>query len=159
MRLTASFEYVGMCDYWGGNGRRWDADAGCVFAYYGPTTTLREVIEGAAEDYNDTGDFYPAEEGAPDLFEDITAEDVKAAILESLTDKGRRDFESGAIFEGAAEYAADGEFYCSVCERPLGESHAPSCEWERGPVELDQCENEYYESPVVIFLLELTDED
>ena len=56
MRLQATFEFNGLGDYWGGNGRRWDDDAGCLFATYGPRTTLQDVVEQWVMDFNSGGD-------------------------------------------------------------------------------------------------------
>jgi len=96
--LTATFEYHGFADYWSGNGRRWDDNAGCLFAYYGPHTTVRDIINGLVCDFENGGDCesFPA---------DISSEDVRSALLATLTDEGRKDYESEALCEYAAEYA------------------------------------------------------
>jgi hypothetical protein len=43
--LAATYEYQGFVDYWGGNGRRWDDDAGCLFAYLSNTTTVGDLVD------------------------------------------------------------------------------------------------------------------
>jgi hypothetical protein len=98
VKINATFLYAGMADYWGGDGRRWDDNAGCLFAYYGRDTTLRELVDDWVEDFIAGGDC--------DSFpEDVTSEDIRAAILEMLSEQGRQDYESGAISEFAQEFA------------------------------------------------------
>ncbi len=98
-RITVTHEYTGLPDFWGGNGRRWDDNAGCLFASYGAGTTLKECVDEWCNDYWMGGDC--------DSFpEDVTQDDVRAAILDSLTEQGRKDYESGAVAECAEEYAA-----------------------------------------------------
>jgi hypothetical protein len=161
--LTASYEYSGMPDYWGGNGRRWDDDAGCVFSYYDGKTSLRDIVEDAVNDFCAGGDC--------DSFpEDVTEDDVRAALLACLSDAGRADYESGAISEFSAEYAqVNGLDECRECHALCGESHEDDCtmvaEWresgdwdedEAPQVELEDCEPdyEYSDSPMFVFLLE-----
>lgn len=97
--LTASYEYSGMPDYWGGNGRRWDRDAGCLFAYYNGSTTLRDIVDQLVDDYGNNG------EHEDDCWESIDSEDVRQAILDMLTAQGRADYNSGALSEWAVDYA------------------------------------------------------
>ena len=97
--LSASFEYSGMSDYWGGNGRRWDDNAGCLFTSYSHDTTLRDIIDGLVDDFNAGGD-------CDDMDDSVTGEDVRAALIEMLSDQGRADYNSGAICEFAADFAA-----------------------------------------------------
>lgn len=154
--VTASFEFNGMPDYWGGNGARWDDNKGCVFSYYGAHTTLREIIDGAVDDFFSGGDC--------DSFpEDVSCEMVREALLDCLTSQGRADYESGAISEFAEDYANVNDFYgCRECGAKLGGPHSPDCEFitddpdRDNVVEDDDCEPdyEYSDSPVVIFLLE-----
>jgi hypothetical protein len=105
VKLTVSHEYSGLSDYWGGNGRRWDNDAGCAFAFYGAGTTLKDCVDQWVDDVWNGGDFEHNGEGR-DAWEEVTSDDVRAAILDSLTEQGRADYDSGAIAECAAEYAA-----------------------------------------------------
>jgi hypothetical protein len=86
-----------MADYWGGNGRRWDDDAGCLFAHYGPLTTLRDIIDQLVDDYNSGGDCdsFPSS---------VSSNNVRAALLAMLTDKGRTDYASNARSEFALAY-------------------------------------------------------
>lgn len=134
-KVRARYEFSGLPDYWGGNGRRWDDNAGCVFAYYDGRTTLRDLIDSAVDDFCMGGDFEPRCSDC-DPWADITEDDVRAALLDCLTDSGRADYESGAIAECAADYAAINGF-------------DEDCEPDY----------EYCDSPVCIFLLEIVEDD
>ena len=96
--LTVEHEFSGMGDYWGGNGRRWDNDAGCLFAHYGAGTTLRDCVDQWVDDFWNGGD-------CDSLPNNVDSSDVRDAILASLTEQGRADYDSGAVAECAAEYA------------------------------------------------------
>ena len=103
--ITVSHEFHGYSDYWGGNGRRWDANAGCLFAFYDHSTTLKDCVDQWVDDYWQGGDC--------DSFpNDITQEDIREAILTTLlNDRGRADYESGALCEFAAECEQTDEDY------------------------------------------------
>lgn len=90
-KITVNLLYTGMGDYWGGNGRRWDDDAGCLFATYGPDTTMQDLVNDWVNDFNTGGDC--------DSFpEDIYSEDIRQAILkECLNDKGRADYKANNL--------------------------------------------------------------
>ena len=105
MKLTVSHEFMGWSDYWGGNGRRWDTDAGCVFAFYGKDTTLRDCVDQWLDDFMTGGDFVDGCEA----WDKVTAVDLRQAIINSLTEQGRRDYESGALCEGAEVWIDDWE--------------------------------------------------
>jgi hypothetical protein len=160
--LTASYKYSGLPDYWGGNSRRWDDDAGCVFAYYGRNTTLRDIIDGAVDDFCMGGD-------CDSFDEEVTDSDVRAALLACLSDVGRADYESGAVSEFAESYAdANGPPECRCCTGLLGYHHEDDCpvlgdlrDENDDPdgdyvVEEEDCEDEddCSDSPFVVFLLE-----
>jgi len=98
-KLSASFEFSGFSDYWSGNGRRWDYDAGCLFAYYSANTTLRDLIDQWVDDFNAGGE-------CDDMPEGITDSDVREALLEMLSDGGRKNYENDAICEFSAEYTS-----------------------------------------------------
>ena len=90
--IKVSYEYSGLLDYWGGNGRRWDNNAGCLFTFYGPDTTTRECVEQWIEDFNTGGDC--------DSFpEEISGEDIRNAILECFTEQGKEDYYMGNLCE------------------------------------------------------------
>lgn len=107
--MKATWLYTGVIDYWGGDGRRWDNDAGCVFAYYDRHTTLQSVIDNAAEDYLVSGDFEDS-----DLWEDVTVEDVHKALLDCLSSDGLKDYYDGCatVADGDLDYESDN---CPVC--------------------------------------------
>src|SRR5688572_27018342 len=116
LKISAEFEYSGLPDYWGGNGARWADDHACAFAFYGPASTLRELIdEWAADDADQDGKAF---------FEHFTRADIEAALIEMLTDQGRAEIDQ--ICEFAREYGdANGHDYdfagddddreCSCC--------------------------------------------
>tara|TARA_R100001086_G_scaffold157207_1_gene84111 strand:- start:267 stop:638 length:372 start_codon:yes stop_codon:yes gene_type:complete len=90
--IKVSYEYSGLLDYWGGNGRRWDNNAGCLFTFYGPDTTTWECVEQWIEDFNTGGDC--------DSFpEEISGEDIRNAILECFTEQGKEDYYMGNLCE------------------------------------------------------------
>jgi len=95
-QINVNHEFFGMVDYWGGNGRRWDDNAGCLFAYVNSQTTLRDCVDQWVEDFICGGDCdsFPAE---------ITAEQIREAILEGLTPQGRQNYADGALCEHARE--------------------------------------------------------
>ena len=163
MKLTISHEFRGMSDYWGGNGRRWDADAGCVFAYYGKDTTLRDCVNQWVEDFWNGGDFDNSHLDN-DPFADVTEDDIRAAILESMTEQGRADYESGTLCDGAADWEGDSDKWsCSVCRQSVtvesyeyAEIGCPYCAECDREMERDD-DAEYCESPVWILLIELED--
>lgn len=94
--INVTHEYCGHSDYWSGNGARWGDNAGCLFAFYDHETTLREVIDQWVDDFNGGGDC--------DSFpEDITSEDIRKAIMDSLTTEGVKDYETNAIFGPARD--------------------------------------------------------
>ena len=165
MKIVASFEYAGMSDYWGGNGRRWDGDAGCVFAYYGRDTTLRELIDSAAEDFTMNGDFEDP------VWDGFDSDDVRAALLDCLSKQGRKDYDNNVISEFSADYVAHSDWECRDCGARVGDSHLSDCARleemaDCGDIDdnfevevavtIDDCDDDY-ESPVCIFLLELTE--
>lgn len=110
MKITVSHEFAGWGDYWGGNGRRWDDNAGCLFAFYNGSTTLRDCVDQWCEEFWCGGDC--------DSFpEEVDVEDIRAAILASFTDQGRADYESGALAEWAANIANTyGDKDCEDCD-------------------------------------------
>jgi len=96
--LSVTHEYTGLIDYWSGNGRRWDDDAGCLFASYSTDTTLRDCVDAWCDDFSGGGDC--------DAFpEDIDTVSLRAAILESFTDQGRKDYADRALAECATNFA------------------------------------------------------
>ena len=92
--LEASYIYDGFSDYWSGCGDRYDNNKGCLFAFYGSKTTLRDLIDEWVDDYFNGGD-------CDTMPKHITSEMVRAALLDMLTDSGRADYDSGAIAECA----------------------------------------------------------
>lgn len=97
-KITVNHEFAGWGDYWHGNGRRWDDNAGCLFACYGRNTTLRDCVDQWVDEYWQGGD-------CDSFHEDITAEDIREAILTTLlNERGRADYESGALCEFAEKF-------------------------------------------------------
>lgn len=98
MAIKATFIYSGMADYWQGNGDRWNDNAGCLFASYGPDTTLRDMIDDWVDDFMGGGD-------CDTLPDNVMDSDIRAALLAMLSDQGRIVYESGALSEQAIEFA------------------------------------------------------
>jgi hypothetical protein len=95
MKITVSHEFAGWGDYWRGNGRRWDDNAGCLFAYYNGKTTLKECVDQWVEEFWSGGD-------CDSLPAEVTGNDLREAILTTLlNERGRADYESGALCEFA----------------------------------------------------------
>jgi len=101
--LSASYLYAGYSDYFGGHGETDNDEYSehLLYAFYGKDTSLRDIIDELVEDsWNG-----PAGESLP---EDVTQDDVRKALLESmLNSRGRADYESGAIAECSAAWMAD----------------------------------------------------
>lgn len=100
--VSASFIYSGLSDYWSGDGARWDDNKGCLFASFGPATTLKELIDALADDYTSGGDC-----DEKPAFEEVSREDVLSALLTMLSDEGRRDYETGALCKWASQLNAN----------------------------------------------------
>ena len=83
-RVKARFLFSGMSDYWGGVSRRWDKDAGCVFAYYGTNTTIKELVDAWVTDY--------IEGGECNFDADISAREVEQAIVKILCAPADREY-------------------------------------------------------------------
>jgi len=150
MRLSAQFIYNGMPDYWGGDGDRWDDNKGCLFAYYGRNTTIRDMIDEWTNDFMNGGDC--------DTFpEDVTAEDVRAALLAMLTDEGRKDYESGVVSEFATFFDECNPLACSECGEKIGCEHQEGCNYrdENDPYVVDDDYEDEYDSPFAVVLIEV----
>ncbi len=109
--LDATLIFTGYADYWDGYANRIDEDISehLLYAYYGPETTLHDIIDQLVED-SWTG---PASETIP---KGITKDDVRKALLERmLSEPGRVDYEAGIIAECSAEWmeARDCDEYCT----------------------------------------------
>ena len=76
-RITISHIYSGLLDYWGGNGDRWENNAGCLFCHYTSKTTYKEAVETFFEDYLMGGDC----DSFPD---DIPDDMIKTALEHQL---------------------------------------------------------------------------
>ena len=171
MKIKVSHEFHGYVDYWGGNGRRWDNDAGCLFAFYGRETTLRDCVDQWVDDFCMGGDCdsFPADIGADELRE--------AIVADLLNDRGRADYNSGALCEFAADCEDNRE--CRECGASIGCEHEEDCaiidEILDGDDQLtiDDIENEvteddctdcddcddWDESPIWVILVELEEDD
>jgi len=155
--LTASFLHSGMSDLFSGYGC--NDNQTLLYAFYGPRTTLREIVDILVSE-TWCG---PASQVVPKELDD---DEVRAAILDCLTEQGWADYASGAISDFAEEYAhANCLDECRMCGASLGDPHESDCaflaEWgqDEGTVEVEDCkeDDDCMESPVVIFLLEWED--
>ncbi len=105
--LTVKHEYFGLSDYWGGNGKRWDDNAGCLFAFVSHDTTLQECIDQWCDDFTMGGDC--------DSFpENVDYDQLYKALIDSLTPQGKIDLENDALCEFAKglEPTPSDEQYC-----------------------------------------------
>lgn len=101
-KVSAQYLYAGYADYFGGHGCADDAGHSehLLYAYYGGETTLRDIIDQLVEDsYNGS-----ASDTLPD---DLSDDAVRTDLLDMLSDEGRADYESGALAECSAEFAAN----------------------------------------------------
>jgi hypothetical protein len=150
MNVTASFLYSGMSDYWGGNGDRWDDNKGCLFAFYGYGTTVRDLIDQWADDFWNGGDCDTLPEG-------VTNEVVRAALLDMLTDQGRAEYDNNSLCEFAIECAA-----CNGVSAYITPDGPNDDDTIRDRMEDDGCSEEkieealgeYLDSPIAIVMIE-----
>lgn len=98
MRVTASYLYSGMSDYFDGHGC--DDNQALLYAYYGRDTTLHNIVDEWVHDswLGAAGEVIPVE---------VTSDDVRAALLDMLSDVGRADYENGTLSEQAEEYCEE----------------------------------------------------
>jgi hypothetical protein len=151
MKVTANYLFSGMGDYFGGYGCK-DNEA-LLYAFYGHGTTLRDIIEEWVED---------SWSGAAceDIPEEVAQDDLRAALLEMLTETGRADYNSNAVAECALGYAEDNDLCCIECGALVDEMHCEDCEYEDGlVVDYDDVENDNYESPITVVVIEWENEE
>lgn len=154
--VTAEFLYAGLPDYWGGNGDRWDDDKGCIFAPYGKDTLVRDIVQGAVNDFITGGD-------CDTLHKDVNCGDIREALLACLTDEGRKDYHNGGVSEFSIDYAeANNLNCCRDCGESMGDEHEEGCELltdyaEFGDdddiVVFDDCNGDDCDSPIVVFII------
>jgi hypothetical protein len=96
--LSMTYKYSGYSDYWSGNGDRWDDNKGCLFAFYGPNTTLRDLEDQLVHDFIMGSDCDQKQ-----AFDDISESDIRKAFQEMLSPDGREDYRKGVLWEGASE--------------------------------------------------------
>ena len=120
--VSVSYLYSGFIDYFSGHGEA-DNEA-MLYASYGPETTLRDLVDEFVSDYHSgqSGELAP---------EDVTSDMVRDAIIDALSDDGRKTYEAGGLCEWAETWRA----------------HNP--DWQEGE-DTDDCMDE---SPQVILLL------
>jgi hypothetical protein len=158
--LTATHEFSGMGDYWRGSSKRNTPTDGCLFAFYGAETTMRDCVDQWVDDFWNGGDC----EAMPD---DITQDDVRAAIVEALTEKGLADYNSGSLCEQAIEYGLNNPRVCRDCAEAEGDNHFPDCsamedlDPEDDTVMLEDCAEEdgCDESPIWIISINFESAD
>ena len=145
--LSASYEYAGYSDYWGGHGEEdcEEYSEHLLYASYGRDTSLRDIINELIDD-SWTGC------AAESLHEGITQDDVRAALLDMLSDAGRAAYASGAIAECSYNWGDCNPLEDCPCGNytPDGEDEeeCPEC----GHVfDNDNCDD--YESPIFVAIL------
>jgi hypothetical protein len=164
--VTAEFIYAGLPDYWGGDGDRWDDDKGCLFSTYGKDSTVKDIVEDAVADFMGGGD-------CDSLSEEVTDGAIRAALLDCLSDEGRKDYHNDVVSELAVDYADANELdRCRGCSESMGDEHDEDCEILAGVLAMDayagcvaedimvteeDCnEDECCDSPMVVFLIKTT---
>jgi hypothetical protein len=145
--LSASYLYAGYSDYFGGHGETdcEEYSEHLLYAFYGRDTSLHDIIDQLVEDsYNG-----PAGETLP---EDVTQDDVRAALLDMLTDEGRADFLCGAVAECSAAWTAANPLEDCPCGNYTpdgeGDEECPEC----GNV-FDNDNYDDFESPIFVVVL------
>ena len=151
MRVTANYLYSGLGDYFGGYGCK-DNEA-LLYAFYGRTTTVRDIVDQWVEEvWNGAA--------SEDVPEEVTQDDVRAAILDMHTESGRADYDSGAVSEFAESYAdANGPLCCRECEALVNEEHEEGCDLrdDCDPIVIEEDTEEYdccHESPICVCVIE-----
>jgi len=75
--ITISSLFTGLVDYWGGDSKRWEDNAGCLFCHYTPATTYQDAVDIFVDDYSMGGDC--------DSFpEEITSKIIKDALEQQI---------------------------------------------------------------------------
>lgn len=118
--LSASLIFTGYSDYWSGASNR-GRGGGCAFAFYSHDTTLKDIVDQWVDEaWNNEYDF-------EDCPESVTQDDIRDCIVESLTESGRADYDSGALCEWAADL--DYQRDCANCGERIGELHNEECDY------------------------------
>ena len=161
--IIASFLYAGLPDYWQGNSKRWYNNNGCLFAPYGGKTTLREIIDGAVDDFEQGGG------DCDSLGPKVTSADIRGALLAMLNNAGRVDYDNGGIADCAVDHSeANNLNACLECGELVDDAHDEACTLLREQIENkdrddddttvypEDCpdEDDYEGSPICIFLIE-----
>jgi len=129
--MSAQLIYTGMPDYWGGD-MNCNADFSCcAHVFYYPATTLKDIIDEAAEE---AGRYC---EGLP---EGTTSIQVRVALLEMLTDVGRTLYLNGNIFEAAERSYSD---YHAARDGIMEAFESVSSEVDESHPGYDDAENAY----------------
>lgn len=97
--VSASFLFDGDIQYWGGDGDRWDDNKGCLFAHYGPETTLKDLVESWVDD-SQNGDLDEKE-----AWNDVSSDEIRAALVEMLSPEGKKEYSNPKA--GSCEFAQE----------------------------------------------------
>ena len=146
MKVTANYLFSGMGDYFGGYGCK-DNEA-LLYAFYGHRTTLRDIIEDWVEDSWNVA-------ACEDIPESVTQEDIRASLLEMLTDAGRADYANNAVAECAATIDPP---CCPSCGALVDEMHEDGCDRGGTIVDEEDCDD-YYDSPITVVVVEWEEDD
>lgn len=154
--VSVTYEYRGHPDFWGGNGRRWDSNAGCLFASYDRNTTYADLIDSLVDDFDQGGDF----EDCPDWVDsEVIRQAIKNSFVGDMSDivdcsATPKPVCRGCGAELETEHGADCPIALELC-RDGGEyaEYEPD-ELEVVPDDCDDCED-YIELPVYICLVEI----
>jgi hypothetical protein len=145
MKVTANYLFSGMIDYFGGYGCK--GNEALLYAFYGYRTTLRDIIDEWVEDsWNGAA--------CEDVPESVTQEDIRAALLDMLTDAGRADYANNAIAECAEAMEVP---CCPDCGALVDEMHCEGCDKEDTIVDEEDCD--VYDSPITVVVIEWEEDD
>ena len=155
--VDVSAEYDGYSDYWCGNGRRWDDNAGCLFASYDRNTTYGDLVDQWIDDFNGGGDC----DSFPDWVDsDVIFEAIKNALRCSLSQIVDDNATPAPVCRGCGEEL--GCDHCDDCSIAMALcAEGEECEgYEPSDLSVtdDDCDDCEYEGelPQYIILVEVT---
>jgi hypothetical protein len=125
--LTASYEYSGFSDYWGGHGEADNEEHKefLLYAFYGRNTSLADIVDELVSDaWNGSASYALSE-----LSEELSDDDIREAIMsDMLNERCRADVASGAVAECSEAWGADAECSCGASLSDVADGdECPGC--------------------------------
>jgi hypothetical protein len=96
--VSASSLFHGNIHYWDGDGDHWDDNKGCLFAHYGPETTLKELVDAWVED-SKCGDL-----DDKIAWDSVSSDEIRASLVEMLSSEGKEEYSNPS---GPCEFAKE----------------------------------------------------